>query len=370
LHHLIQQWINQKGVHSDYKNRQDERQRLIASFYTEDNMARPKAKATQALKLMEALAFIEPATQAADNPMHEFVNLSNKRAVAFNGVLSAGMEIEEELTLAPKLDTLKRALSKTGKVLTITELPSGRLSVKGEKIAVQVPCVQPDTLPPIRPDVAIAPINDEIKSAFKALEGILSETGERVFETALMLESQFATATNGKILMQYWHGNDLPPGLLLPRAFIQAVGHQFKALQAFGWSQLDDGRARSVTFWFEDGSWIKTQVYQDAYPAVNPMLDVANSPADPPSGLWEGCATIAEFDENEWITFEDGCVKAGDAEYPVSGLQGPRQFSYKFLKKIIPFAKTIDLTTYPDRAHFFGEKVRGVVVGIKAVESE
>jgi hypothetical protein len=370
MHLLIREYINQRGVHPDYRNRQDARSKLIASFYTEDNMARPKAKATQALKLMEALAFIEPATAAADNPNHEFVNLSNKRAVAFNGVLSAGMEIEEELHLAPKLDTLKRALSKTGKSLTITELPSGRLSVKGEKITVQVPCVAPDTLPPIGPDAAIAPINDEIKSAFKALEGILSETGERVFETALMLESQFATATNGKILMQYWHGNDLPPGLLLPRAFIQAVGHQFKALQAFGWSQYEDGKARSVTFWFEDSSWIKTQVYVDKYPDVNPMLDVANSPADPPSGLWEGCATIAEFDENEFITFEDGFVKAGDAEYPVNGLQGNRQFGYKLLKKIIPFAKTIDLTTYPDRAHFFGEKVRGVIVGIKAVESE
>jgi hypothetical protein len=96
LHHLIQQWINQKGVHSDYKNRQDERQRLIASFYTEDNMARPKAKAPQALKLMEALAFIEPATQAADNPMHEFVNLSNKSGSIQWGSLSR-QEIEEEI---------------------------------------------------------------------------------------------------------------------------------------------------------------------------------------------------------------------------------------------------------------------------------
>jgi hypothetical protein len=115
MHQLIREYINQRGVHPDYRNRQIDARKLIASFYTEDNMARPKAKATQALKLMEALAFIEPATQAADNPNHEFVNLSNKRAVAFNGVLSAGMEIEEELHLAPKLDTLKRALSKTGK---------------------------------------------------------------------------------------------------------------------------------------------------------------------------------------------------------------------------------------------------------------
>lgn len=331
------------------------------------NMARPKAKATQALKLMEAISFVEAATEDRGQPMFEFVNLQNKQAVCFDGVLAAGMEIEEELTLAPKLDTLKKALAKSGKSLTMTELPSGQLSVKGEKITVKIPCVQPDTLPPISPDPMIAPINDEIKEAFKTLENVIAETGERVFETALLLEGNFATATNGKVLMQYWHGIDLPPNMILPRAFVKAVSKQFKPLVGFGYTP-----DTSVTFWFEDGSWYKTQVYQDKFPDCNTLLNKESSPGAVPTDLWEGCAQIAEFHELEYIKFKSNEIAAENATYSVNGIQEGKMFDYKLLKKIVPFIDTIDLTTYPDRAFFYGKegKMRGIIVGIREGNGE
>lgn len=328
-------------------------------------MARKAAKATQALKLMEALSFVEVATEDHGQPMYEFVNLQNKRAITFDGMLAAGMEIEEELSLAPKVEILKKALAKSGKSLVLTELPTGRLSVKGEKLSVIVPCVQPSELPTVGPDPAIVSITDELKEAFKALQNIIADSGERVFETALLLEANIATVTNGKILMQYWHGIDLPPNLILPRPFIQAVAKQFKSLAGFGYTP-----DRSVTFWFEDGSWYKTQVYQDKFPDVARSLDVPNSPADAPEHLWEGCAQVAEFDEHEWIEFKSGELVAGTASYPVVGLQAGKKFDYNYLKRIVPFVKTIDLTTYADRAFFFGDKVRGVIMGIKAQENE
>ena len=329
------------------------------------NMARKAAKPTQALRLMEAITFVEDATNDHGQSMFEFVNLQNKQAICFDGVLAAGMEIEEELTLAPKLEMLKKALAKSGKSLILTELPSGRLSVKGEKLSVQVPCVAPSELPTILPDPNIAPINDELKEAFKSLQGIISETGTRVFETALLLEANVATATNGKVLMQYWHGVNLPPNLVLPRTFVNAVAKQFKSLVGFGYTP-----DTSVTFWFEDNSWYKTQTYQDPYPDINRLLDVQNVPIDTPDNLWEGCAQVAEFDEFEHITFLAGSIEAGTATYPVEGLQAGKMFDHKFIKKVIPYIKTIDLTTYADRAFFFGDKVRGIIMGIKEGGSE
>lgn len=356
-----------QGIKPEYRERQDANVALMAKMQIEyceqkereRQMARKPAKATQALKLMEALSFVELATEDRGSNTAEFVNLSNKQAITFDGTFAAGMEIEEELSLAPKLEVLKKALAKSGKSLTITELPTGRLSVKGEKLSVMVPCVAPGDLPDVVPDPAIAPLNDEIKEAFKALVGIIAETGERFFETALLLEANLATATNGKVLMQYWHGNDLPPNLILPRPFVKAVASQFKSLKAFGWTQ-----EHSVTFWFEDNSWYKTQVYQDKYPDVNKLLDVTSSAAEAPATLWEGCAQIAEFDEYEWIEFKSGEITSGTASWPVEKLQGYKKFDYKQIKKVIPYITKIDLTTYQDRAFFFGDKVRGVAMGI------
>ncbi len=92
---------------------------------------------------------------------------------------------------------------------------------------------------------------------------------------------------------------------------------------------------------------------------------MASVPTETPAGLWEGCAQVAEFDELEHIRFNTGEIEAGTASYPVETLQGGKMFDYKYLKRIIPYVKTIDLTTYADRAFFFGDKVRGIVVGIK-----
>lgn len=323
-------------------------------------MARGRpAKPTQALKLMEALTFVEVATEDHGQSMFEFVNLTNKRAVCFDGVMAAGMEIEEELNLCPQVSTLKKALAKSGKSLALTELPSGRLSVKGEKITVQVPCVKADELPPVAPDMPVAPINDELKAAFKALEGIITDTGDRVFETAVLLEANFATATNGKVLMQYWHGIDLPPGLVIPRSFVQAISKQTKELKGFGYNP-----GYSVTFWFEDNSWYKTQIYQDPYPDCNTLLNQTNMPTDCPAGLWEACKEVAEFHDNEWVSFKENAIIAGVAKYPVEGLQDGKQFDYKQIKRVIPYIKTLDYTTYADRAFFFGDKVRGIAMCI------
>ncbi len=361
-------------VRPGYRERQDAQVALQAKMqiqYCEqkqrerDEMARVAKKPTQALKLVEALNFVEFATGDYGVSTSPYVNLYNRCAVCWDGTMAAGMEIEEDLTVAPKLETLKKALGKSGKALTLTELPNGRLSVKGEKITVQVPCLTPQEMPATGPDPANWPLNDEIKEAFKSLQGIIEDSGDAVWQTAVLLEANIATATNGKVIMQYRHGIDLPPGLLLPRPFVQAVAKQFKPLIAFGYNP-----GHSLTFWFEDASWYKTQLYQDAYPNCAPILDVESTPINSPAGLWEGCKEIAEFDDNEWINFKENAIIAGVAKYPVEGLTGGRQFDYKYLKKIIPYIKTIDITTHDNKMIFFGDKVRGVVVGIVHQEEE
>ena len=65
------------------------------------------------------------------------------------------------------------------------------------------------------------------------------------------------------MLMEAWHGLDLPPNVPLPKQFVAALVKQKKNLTGFGFSRS------SATFYFEDGCWLRTQLYSDEWPDVS-----------------------------------------------------------------------------------------------------
>lgn len=349
-----------------------ERKFYLAQLERNKNMGRGRpAKPTQAQQLLEALAFVGVATRD-DNDYQKFVRLHGKSAVTFNGQLSAGHPIAEELTLCPHLDKLEAALKRCGKSLVISETPSAQLSIKGDKLRALVPCMAAQDLPAAEPDPIVATVGNVIKEAFKVCGVLASEAGERVIEASLLLEANVCTGTNGAAIVQYWHGLNLPPEMVLPKVFTAAVVKQAKDITGFGFSWGDDGKVRSVTFHFDGGGWIRTQCYQDRWPALAPILDVAAHPAATPAGLFDAVEAVGEFSEDQWVTFGENAVMSHDdtgvgAQYEVQGLQAGKKFKAKLVKLVAPYAKTIDLTTYQDRAFFFGGEdanpVRGAIIG-------
>lgn len=333
------------------------------------------AKPTQAEQLLAALKFVSSGTGGLDL-WQNIVRLSGNMAITFNGQLAAGHPIVEELTLCPQLDKLEAALKKCGKSLVISETPGGQLSVKGDKLRAVVPCLRAEDLPPVEPDPPVAIISDVIKEAFKACGSLASEAGERVVEAAIVLEANCCTGSNGAAVLQYWHGIDLPPHMVLPKVFVAAVLKQDKALTGFGFSWRD-GDVGSVTFHFDGGSWIKTQCYQDRWPIeqCNAVLNVPTHPVDTPAGLFDAADAVADFSEDEWVTLAENAVMshtdtAVGAQYEVQGLQGGKRFKAKYLKLIAPYVAKVDLTTYGDRAFFFGGpegQVRGAIIGLSTL---
>lgn len=332
------------------------------------------AKPTQAQQLLQALEFVKYGIgDVAD--WHKYVRLSGNMAITFNGQIGAGHPIAEEVTLCPQLDRLVAALKRCGKTLVISETGNGQLSIKGDKLRALVPCVaDAGDLPAILPDPPIALVSDILKEAFKICGSISSETAETVFEASLLLEANTCTSIGkGKATMlQFWHGIDLPPHMVIPKVFAEAVAKQEKALTGFGFSWQGQ-QIGSVTFWFDGGSWIKTQCYQDRWPNISPILDVQSFPVEVPSGLFDAAEAVMHFSDDGGIIFGDGKVMSHDtdaagAQYEVAGLQGGKRFGGKLFKSIAAHVKSIDLTTFPDRAFFFGGEpanpVRGVIMGL------
>lgn len=331
-----------------------------------------KAKKKAAQGLFDALTFVQPATNDLQD-YQEFVRFSNKWAIAFDGSLAMGHPIEEDLNICPHLGKLKTAIDKAGAQIAISATDNGRLSVAGAKLKAIVPCLPPERYPPVMPDIQCAVIDDRIKEGFKAIVKLAKDDAERVVEASILLRGNTMVGTNGQLILEYWHGIDLPPGLAVPQRAAQAIAKSAKPLVGFG---FDYGR--SATFFFEGGAWLKTQLYAEEWPNVDAILNIAAYPADIPVGLWDGLDAIEKFSEDGGIHFDNDKLRSTyatmsndaaaelnyGATYEVPGLQARHSFTAKLLKLAQPACMQLDYTTHADRAVFYNNvaNLRGVLM--------
>lgn len=335
---------------------------------------RKAAVNTEAFRLVEALAFVGVASRdTGEGPWQTHCQFQPGQVVAFDGLVSAGHPVTGELACCPHTEKLKAAISKVGASLSLTLLESGNLSVKGDKLRALVPTLGFETMPPVEPDPVVAPLNDSMKAALACVGTLVKEGEDEMLKAALLISGGTAQSTNRQVALQYWHGIDFPPGVVVPKLFAQAVCRQILPLTGFGvsWRQnLETGawQPKSVTFHFENGAWIKTLCYADPYPDFASFMDVQSYPVEAPAGLFEAVETVKAVTENNRVYFEGDRVQSHEsdqvgAQYDVPGLVGGKCFDPALLMKAAPFVKTYDITTYPDRMLFFGDNVRGVVMG-------
>lgn len=362
--------------------------RVELSSITIDNLQRlkemaPRARGrpakvnTQASELMAALEFVSVAV--ADHEFYkEHVRLENNFVVAFNGQMAAGHPITEDLKCCPHADKLKSAIAKCGKSLAIVQTPGGKLSVKGDKLNALVPCLPAYDVPVWTPNKPMHPLADveAIKEGFKICGALASEAASDVIQAALLLEGNQVTSTNRQIIIQYWHGVDLPPNIVIPKIFAMAVAKQTKPIVGFGFQWYDANTCDKVshlTFYFDGGAWISTVCYADLWPDMSRVLNVQSFPVDVPAGLFDGIGAVYDFNDKGYVTFADGKVQSHasnleGAQYDVAGLQAGKQFGAKAILKIAPFVKAIDYTTFPQKAMFFGGEpghgIRGAIAAI------
>mgnify|MGYP003574917825 CR=1 FL=1 len=328
-------------------------------------------KPSQAEQLEAALAFVSPVESDLQD-FSQYVSLTAGTAVMYNGQMAAGHPIVEELTLSPHLEKLQAALKRCGKTLVITETEAGQLSIKGDKLRALVPCFE-YTGQAVAGDTAMVTGDfNALKEAFKVCGTLASENGERVIEASLLLEPNVCTGTNGAAMLQYWHGiAGLPPGTVIPKAFAAAVAKCPLNITGIG-GNWNGEFLTSVTFWFENGAWLKTQCYNDRWPSIDHILNVITAPVDVPAGLFEAIDAVEAFVDHaktSAIHFADGMVMSHSeaitgAQYEVNGLPGGKRFNGKLIKQVSPWVKTLDLLSHNDRAFFFGGEAANPVRGV------
>lgn len=328
---------------------------------------KPKAEA-QAAKLLTALDFVKVANRDTEQgKFQQHVALVNKWAIASDGVLSAGHPIDEDLSCCPHTEQLTAALRKINGALSITQGDNGRLTLAGAKLKAQVPCLDIELMQAVHPDPMQWPLAEAVKAAMMVAAMYTKEGGTTVTENACFIGNGSCIGTNGKCLVEAWHGVGMPE-LVVPRVFVIAVGKQEKSLEGFGFSD------RSLTFYFEGGAWIRTQLYAEGYPAdgIRRVLSEPTQPVVIPEDFFPGVDAVSPFHEDGIVYMRDSVIQSGReadlaSSYECKGLVTAHGQAFKAqqITAVAQFATQFDINTKDDRMYWFGETTRGIIMGIR-----
>ncbi len=333
---------------------------------------KPEAKPNPAASLIKALKFIAVAQKKAGSPVQQFCNLSYHWAAATNEILTVATRIEEDLTACPHTLSLIDALSKCSDDLTITQLTPQTLAVNSGVFKGLINCSDFDAIKIPAPDPVCAAVDDRLKAALGAVGVLATDGAPNATFAAVLLQSGSAVATNGHAILEYWHGIYLPPGLLIPKASAVAISKADKTLTGFGFSPS------SATFWFEDGSFIKTQLYNERYPNYEAIINVQGlNPWPLPEAFYKGVKAIESFAEDGIVYFDKGVLKSNrrmDAAstYKIEGLPDGLAFSAKYITMLEDAMQKVhfEVDKQGPKAYFFGPNIRGVLMGVNLTSAE
>ena len=315
-------------------------------------------------RLLEVVRFLSLVSRDEGSPQDTHILIKDKTATAFNGTIGAGCIIEEDLTVAPHTKTFLNALMKCGEHYTLTQLDN-KLSIKSGPFKAIIPCIDPTLLCFPTPDANIAPIDDKFKEALSIVEKVKPENGQKIFLVANLLNGPSIIATDGKILVEAWHGLNLPTNIPFPKALIPVILDS-KKLIGFGISQS------TVTFYLEDNSFIRSQLYAEAFPDLASILNRPSTPITIPDTFFKGLDAIKEFSINGFVYFEDGKLLSRSsegigAEFEIPELKKGPVYSIKYLSLIKDIAEKIDFYVPAERdssmISFVGKGCRGVLMG-------
>lgn len=312
--------------------------------------------------LLSALKFVSLCQLDAGSPIQVHCQIKNKKIVASNTILSIGCNIEDDIESCPQTNKLISALSKCGQDQALT-VEQGKITVKSGKFSANIACY-PDALPEITPNPNIAVISNDLRAGFEQISHIVDNkdnSGDRkIYKESILIEKDILTTTTGFVALQYYHGIDLPK-VTVPKVFANAVCDIDKNIVGFGFSH------NSITFWFEDESWIKTQTFAEEWPNTEKMFAQWSNNMKPlPEDLYNILNIVEDFAEgkekDQVVRFTDKGIKTDNAFYEFEGLP-EAAFKIKQLKQIKNCVKTIDFNMNP--TPFLSDKIRGVIMQVR-----
>lgn len=324
---------------------------------------KPKA-VNPAQGLLDALKFVAQCQSKAGTPAQTHCTIENGMLTAFNGTITIGHPIHEDLNACPHTFTLLDALSKVADEVSITQLSDLGLCVSSGAFSVDVPCAPGIETPAPLPNIHA--ITNNVKSALEFVAPIPRDDTKDLVRSSVLLQSGSAVGTCGLVVGEYWHGENLPT-MILPKALAKIVGNAPFDLVGFGYDGIQ------CTFWFANGAFVSSIISEGNYVNYKPLFETDLKPTKIQKDFFKGLKGLAKAAESKICEFSDSGILVANAPasnvkslYKVDGLPA----GTRFISKQLLQAEKMPMVIWDDErnlARFFSDNAR---ILVRALDKE
>lgn len=282
-----------------------------------------------------------------------------------NGGITLCAPIDFDLDVTPKATTFVRAVATCTGPIALSMTATGRLTVKSGKFRAYVECLEEQTFPSINPEGDSIDLKPGMLAALKTLHPFIADDASRIWARGIMLRGQSAFATNNVVLLEYWLGESFPLPINIPKSAVTEIvriAEDPVRMQC---------TADSATFFFADGRWLKTQLYSLEWPDLSKVLDRESNQKAPPEDFFDSLKSAEPFVDKQrriWLRKGQISTDAGDnsgALIEIPELLDDGVYNIDYLLGLEDTAQTLDLSAYPGPMIFYGDKVRGAIIGMR-----
>jgi DNA polymerase III sliding clamp (beta) subunit (PCNA family) len=318
--------------------------------------------------MLAELKFVQGAVAKKDfiPSLSHFV-IENGTVRGYNGMLALCTPIPFDIECKPKAEPLVKAISNCTETVQLALTAAGRLSIKSGKFKAFVDCHPDESTPHVQPEGEHVVIDGAaMLQALKVVYPFIGDDASRPWSNGVLLLGQSAFATNNITLVEYWTGSSVPKPLNIPRAAIKELLRIDEAPEAVQMTET------SITFHFTKGRWLRTQLFATQWPDLTKVLGRDSDPQPLDDRLFEALKTLKPFtDKAGRIIFRGaGKIATHDDEtegagYEIDGFDHTGVYQIDMLNLLNGNAKSIDWSAYPSPCMFFGDRLRGAIIGMK-----
>lgn len=314
--------------------------------------------------MKEALKFVKGAVGKGDDATQTHYHIGNNQIKSYNGIITLCSPIPLDIEATPSAAAFSSAIALCEDTTSISVAKNNKLVVKSGPFKANIDCL-PGESPYMLPEGVEHPLSGPLLPTLKKLANIIPKQSPHPWNRGMLLYENFVNVTDNAVLVQQWHPHVFPRRANVPEDAIRAlirIGKEPTSIQS---------SHKSITFHFEDGSWLKTKLLEDMWPqAVDEILSekAGQKPAPIPDGFFDAVEKIRPFADVDTRTIDlsDGLVSVdGLASYELPGLVATGKYSADKLLMLKDIAKTIDFSSYPQASVFYGDQLRGAIVGTK-----
>jgi DNA polymerase III sliding clamp (beta) subunit (PCNA family) len=315
--------------------------------------------------MLAELKFVQGAVAKKDFiPAITHFAISNGTVRAYNGVIALSTPIACNLNCTPKAVPMVQAISKCVDTISLSITATGRLAIKSGNFKAYIDCIE-NTDSHLEPEGERVEINGtELLKGFKAVQAFIGNDASRAWTNGVLLKGQSLFATNNVCLVEYWLGDSFPIVVNIPRS---AIAEIIRINEAPKYCQIAKD---SISFHYGEGKWIRSQLYESEWPDLAPILNCASNPIAIPNELFIGLDNIKPFCNDYaqvFLSSKGVSTSLEDNEGATFEIDWPHRdsiYSVNMLKLLDGIATTADFER-DGAAMFFGERLRGAIIGMR-----